>query len=197
MADTYDSSWAEDTVAELARHGVEFACGLGTAELDAIAVSFGVAVPHELELILRVGVPVSPMWARWFDGPDQIAAETRRWIDQSFAFDVEQGQYWHPLLGERPASDAAAVDQALAFLAAAPPLIPIYSHRFITTCVPGPRAVLSVWQPVDSIIYGNDLADYLSREFTIERPSWAASEAPRVPVWEDLFDLFSDKPGPG
>lgn len=73
----------------------------------------------------------------------------------------------------------------------AAPLIPIYAHRFLTTAPEsGPRAVLSVWQAVDSIFSGNDLAAYFAREFGIDRPSWAVDNPPPVPVWEELFDLF-------
>lgn len=180
MAATYDVDWAEQTVAQLARRGVEFASGLSSVDLDAISSSFSVPVPEEFELLLRVGVPVSPKWARWLDGPEQVAADARLWIDRAFAFDIEQCQYWHPLFGARPVSDADAVIQALEFVSTSPPLIPIYSHRFLTTPSSRPRAVLSVWQAVDSVFYGNDLADYLSREFAIERPLWAASDAPRV-----------------
>jgi hypothetical protein len=87
--------------------------------------------------------------------------------------------------------DADAVAQALEVVRAARPLLPIYAHRFLATSPSdGPRAVLSVWQPTDSIFYGNDMADYLAREFGLDRPDWAADDAPPVPVWEDLFDLF-------
>jgi hypothetical protein len=136
-------------------------------------------------------VPTSPKWARWVDGPEAVAQHAREWIETAFTFDIEQRQYWHPLLGDRPADDTDAVAQALEFVRAAPPLLPIYAHRFLATSPSdGPRAVLSVWQPTDSIFYGNDLADYLAREFNLDRPAWAADDAPRVPVWEDLFDLF-------
>jgi hypothetical protein len=136
-------------------------------------------------------VPTSQKWAAWTDGPDIVLESTRDWIDCGFSFDIEQSQYWHPLFGERPEHVDEAVARALAFVAHAPTLFPIYAHRFLSS-VPadGDRAVLSVWQAVDSIFYGNDLADYFAREFNVDRPTWAASEAPRVPVWEDLFDLF-------
>lgn len=115
----------------------------------------------------------------------------REWIHHGFAFDVEHGDYWHPSFGPRPARLADAIERALAVVDEAPPLFPIYAHRFLASQpVEGPRAVLSVWQAVDSIFYGNDLANYLTREFGIERPSWATAEAPPVPVWQDLFDLF-------
>ena len=41
----------------------------------------------------------------------------------------------------------------------------------------------------DSIYYGNDLVDYLAKEFRVPRPSWATSAPPQVPVWGDLLQL--------
>ena len=75
----------------------------------------------------------------------------------------------------------------------APPLIPIYAHCFLTTHEDsGPRAVLVVWQATDSIFHGYDMADYFTREFMVDQPHWTAQDAPAVPVWEDLFDLFCE-----
>jgi hypothetical protein len=119
--------------------------------------------------------------------------EHRDQIRQSFRFDIGENSYWHPLFGAKPAEVEDAIALAIAFVDRAPPLIPVFGHRYL---VADPavktRAVLSVYQAVDSIVYGNDLADYLSREFGIPNPEWSSEEAPRVPVWEDLFDLWGE-----
>jgi hypothetical protein len=185
---TFDEAWAEGAIASLSARGETMAPGLTSRELDAIGEAFGVEVPHEYALLLSAGTPTSPRWVQWSDGPDAVADEARRWIDQRFAFDIEHNGYWSPLFGPRPPRTAEAVDRALAFLATAPVLIPVYGHRFLTTGA-APRAVLSVWQAVDTIYYGYDLADYLARELDVPRPTWAASDPPPVPIWEDLFDL--------
>lgn len=196
VSESYDAGWAEETVARLKGVGIDFAAGLTVQEFDAIENSFGVAMPTELALLLTAGVPISEKWARWPDGPEMVAQDTRSWIDRAFEFDITVGDYWHPLLGERPESDTEAVAQALEVVHAASPLMPIYAHRFITTTsANGPRPVLSVWQAVDSIIYGNDLADYLAREFRIERPRWAAAQPAGVPVWDELFDIYGTETG--
>lgn len=106
---------------------------------------------------------------------------------------MEQGSYWHPLLGKRPESTEEAVGQALGVVLQGPPLIPVFAHRYLCAApLEGPRAVLSVWQAVDSIFIGNDLADYFASEFHIPKPKWAADHPPRVPFWEDLFDLWGE-----
>lgn len=187
----FSEAWASRAVEQLARQGVAFTGGLSDGQIARIGEVFGARVPDEFALFLGAGVPISPTWAGWADGAEAVLDSTREWIDRAFAFDIEHGQYWHPLLGDRPERLGDAIHQALEVVRAAPPLIPIYAHRFITTHeTPGPRAVLSVWQAVDSIFYGNDLADYLAREFGVSRPSWAAATEPPVPVWEDLFDLW-------
>jgi hypothetical protein len=191
MVDGFDEAWASSVVGQLSRLGVRFAPGLSDSELNEIGRAFGTPVPSELSLFLAAGVPASPKWAAWTAGPEAVLRSTREWIDRAFRFDFEQGQYWHPLFGERPERVDDAVARALAFVEHAPPLFPIYAHRYLSSApAAGRRAVLSVWQAVDSIFYGNDLADYFAREFKVDRPVWAASELPPVPVWEELFDLF-------
>lgn len=193
----FDEAWADTTVRQLAARGVEFTEGLTAADVSALGSAFGTPVPPELAFLLQAAVPVSTKWAQWTEGPDAVAAEARRWVHNAFAFDIEQNAYWHPSFGLKSADPSSAIKQALAVVDTAPPLFPIYAHRFLVSRPSDDtRAVLSVWQAVDSIFYGNDLADYLAREFGIDRPSWAATEAPQVPVWEDLFDLFcSGLPG--
>lgn len=191
MSGPFDQAWAENTVRQLADKGVNFAPGMSHRDIEAAANAFGSALPTELASFLRAGVPKSEGWAPWENGFAGVAKVGRDWIDRAFEFDVRHGQYWHPLFGPRPSSPDAAVQVALAYVRTAPPLFPIYSHRFLSS-VPAdrPRPVLSVWQAVDSIYYGNDLADFFARQFKIDRPDWAASEPSGVPVWGELFDLL-------
>jgi hypothetical protein len=61
---------------------------------------------------------------------------------------------------------AEALRTARAELAAVPPLVPVYGHRYLPgTAGEWGHPVLSVRQ-TDIIVYGNDLADYLRHEFT-------------------------------
>ena len=190
MVDGFNEHWAVAVVDELVGLGISVERGLSSAEVASIGEAFGAEVPPELALLLTAGVPVAPRWPRWLDGPETVAAEAREWIAGAFAFDIEHAGYWHPRFGGRPATTADAIEQALAVVAAAPPLVPVYGHRFLCTVpVDAPRAVLSVWQAVDTIYYGADLADYLHRELGVTRPDWAGDEMPPVPVWGELFEL--------
>lgn len=193
----FDDEWADAVVEQLHRKGVVFAQGLTDVEVDEAATAFGCPMPAELETLLRRAVPTGPRWARWTEGANKVAADAREWVDGAFRFDVEHSGYWHRCLGEQPDGVAESISQACSSVATTPPLFPIWGHRFLTSApADGSRAVLPVWQAVDSILYGNDLADYLAREFGIERPAWAAPDPPPVPVWEDLFDLFGSAEAP-
>src|SRR5437660_12936358 len=102
------------------------------------------AVPPELEALLRAAVPISPNWADWRAGAHVVANKTREWIHRAFAFDIEQNQYWHQMFGVRPIDAASAVAQALAVVDAAPPLFPLQAHRFLCSAPRGDaRGVLS------------------------------------------------------
>lgn len=164
--------------------------GLTEGEIAEIEAVFDVPLPTELATFLSAGVPVGRGWADWPSGPAAVHERARDWLDRAFTFDIENNVYWHAMFGERPPGNVEAAGIALQVVGCAPPLIPIYAHRFLATApAEGTRAVLSVWQADDSIFYGTDLADCFAREFGITRPSWVAATEPPVPVWEDLFGL--------
>jgi hypothetical protein len=92
---------------------------------------------------------------------------------------------WGPVPQDKQTAYAVLGDQ----LARAPRLIPIWFHR----CIPDrPQAagnpVYSIVQ-TDIISYGNDLADYLYREFGVPRPVWAAAVPREIPFWSELVRL--------
>jgi hypothetical protein len=79
------------------------------------------------------------------------------------------------------------VAHARELVAAAPPLVPLYSHRFIPaepTLVGNP--VFSIVQ-TDVIYYGMDLADYLHAQFGVPRPAWVATSARPIRFWVDFL----------
>lgn len=106
----FDQQWAATAVAQLSDRGVEFASAMTDSDLAAIEARFGCLMPPELSIFLRAGVPVSPKWARWTEGADVVAAESREWPRATFTFDIEHNGYWHPSLGDQPGdlSDAMA-----------------------------------------------------------------------------------------
>ncbi|MFB7831604.1 SMI1/KNR4 family protein [Streptomyces sp. NPDC056056] len=158
---------AEDARALLRLVPAEIAPGLGEAELDAVEERFGFRFAADHRVFLAAGLPLgSPRWPDWRGGdPDDLADRLARPAD-GLLFDVEHNGFWHPAWGPRPSRVAEALRLARAELANVPPLVPLYSHRYLPgTSGDWGHPVLSVVQ-TDIIVYGNDLADYLRHEFT-------------------------------
>ena len=188
----FDDAYARLVTAELEARGIAIGPGFRGPEFEAIELAVGSPIPPELRRLWEAGVPTGKDFPSWRNDPIGEAKHFRDWIAGAVRFDVEKGQYWHPSWGPRPTEDQTAVARALEILSGAPPMIRVFSHRFMTTEPHGwGNPVLSVWQMVDSVYYGFDLADYLAKEFEVTRPDWAASAPPFVPFWGQLFGLES------
>ncbi|MFI5527644.1 hypothetical protein ACIA8O_03705 [Kitasatospora sp. NPDC051853] len=164
-------------------HRSPLAPGLSERELDAVEERFGFRFAADHRMFLRAGLPLGRSWPDW---RDEEAADKLRgrlgWPVEGTLFDVGHNSFWHPLWGERPEESEEAVRIAEAFLADAPQLVPVFSHRYLPG-TPGEfgHPVLSVYQ-TDIIFYGADLADYLLREFTRQAPHSFHARA-TVPFW--------------
>jgi hypothetical protein len=120
-------------------------------------------------------------WPDWRNGdPDRLREHVHglsRWALE----DIDQGRVWSSHWGQRPADTAEARRIAREKLAEAPPMIPVYAHRYL----PGGSGtfgfpVLSIHQTTDVVIYGGNLDDYIYREFG--KPDILQD----VPFWSDL-----------
>jgi hypothetical protein len=102
-------------------------------------------------------------------------------------FDVEHTALWHPSWGQRPAGTGEALRTARQHLSRAPRMIPVFGHRYL----PAGRGtyghpVLSIYQS-DIIVYGTDLADYITCEFSRRLISADWAPPPMVPFWSDFL----------
>jgi hypothetical protein len=96
-------------------------------------------------------------------------------------FDVENNGFWYEGWGPKPAKEGPALKTARWNLDKAPVMVPVFSHRFLPAGLDH-HPVLSMMQ-TDIIVYGNDLADYLAREF---------SDAPGTPDINSTVEFWSD-----
>ncbi|WP_435974084.1 hypothetical protein [Streptomyces sp. Qhu_M48] len=156
----------EDARLLLALLPVDVGPGLGAAELGAVEARFGFSFAADHRVLLGTGLPLGGSWPDWRDGdPEELA----RWLEgpaDGVLFDVEHSGFWHPSWSPRPSGTDEALRVARAGLAAAPRLVPVFGHRYLPgTAGAWGHPVLSVHQ-TDVVLYGNDLADYLRREFT-------------------------------
>jgi hypothetical protein len=186
-------SIVDQAYAQLRAQGTTIESGLNDTELAGVGEAVGAEVPVDLATMWEIGLPVGESWPAWREDPAGTAADARAFVHHAFAFDIENG-YWIDAFGRRPDGLEEAKAVAADVVAGWPPLIRVYGHRFLVTDPSGPGSpVLSVWQAFDSIYYGRDLPDYLTREFLRPAeslgPNGAVTGAQPVPYWGEAFDL--------
>jgi hypothetical protein len=146
-----DVMWA-DLVGTLRNNRVEFEAGLTDAEILAAEARHGFRFPPDLQAFLQAGLPRGSDFPDWRDGDEAVL---RGWLDlplRGILFDIEHNGFWLDEWGPRPALLAEAQRVASELVAAAPRLIPVYSHRMMPSepHLPG-NPVFSVHQT--DIIY--------------------------------------------
>jgi hypothetical protein len=152
---------------------IEFDAGMTDAEVAAVESRFEFQFPPDLREFLQTALPRGPQFPDW---RCEDEAALRDWLDlprQGVLFDVEHNGIWLSEWGPRPSSLKEALRVAGELVAAAPRLIPVYSHRMMPDepHLSG-NPVFSVHQ-TDIIHYGFDLADYLRHEFGLPgREPW-------------------------
>lgn len=172
-------------VAALAAAGVVFEAGLSDGEIRRVRDTFGLEFPPDLRRFLQTALPVSAHFPNWRSGSK---AQLREQIDfclDGLYFDVEHNDLWLEEWGAPPATTEEALAVARRELATVPRMIPVYGHRFLPAEPPQEgNPVFSIYQS-DIIIYGNDLAAYLSAEFHIPNPT-RSPETPRdIRFWSE------------
>lgn len=157
--------------------------GLDDDEVAAIEKEFGFRFADDHRAFLAAGLPVGRGWVDWRTD-DRAALRERLAIPvEGVLFDVGENDFWYEGWGPRPGSPEAALGSARAYLMTVPRMIPLYSHRYLPAALTG-HPVLSIYQ-TDVVHYGNDLVDWLNREFAIGSPA-ASIARPSVPFWRDL-----------
>jgi hypothetical protein len=166
--------------------GAQVEPGLRDEEFARVETELLLRFPPDLRALLSSGVPVGKGFPDWRRG----STKQLRWLldgpIDGVVFDVSANSYWRPEWGDRPAEPEKAEARARAELAEVPSLVPVFSHRFmpIEPHEEG-NPVFSVSQ-TDVIVFGNDLAGYLAKEFRIPLPDWSRKSPKWIPFWSDL-----------
>ena len=191
-----------DTLAQrLSAIGTRLAPGLSEAELAAAEGEFDVRFPDDLRQVLQAFLPLDPpertqrpRWPNWRDGPVEVLRARLAWPWDGIAFDLEHTDVWLPAWGPRPVSSEERIDVARRLYEAAPRLVPIFAHRYISAEPPlAGNPVLSVYQ-MDIVYYGLDLVGYFQAEFKVPAPAWAATRARPIRYWDDLLGALEPDP---
>lgn len=157
--------------------------------LAEIEYLYNITFPKSLVEFYKLGIPFGGKFAdfpNWFDFSNCNVESIRKRLDfpmKSLKNDVING-FWISLWGERPSS-VTCVEKIFTELSFnAPKLIPVYGHRYIPMlCMVENPPLLSI-AGQDIVYYGEDLLDYLNREF-LGRSGRVCINCD-VPFWEDI-----------
>ncbi|GIE93195.1 hypothetical protein [Paractinoplanes rishiriensis] len=158
--------------------------GLTDAEFDAVEREFGFTFAADHRAFLAAGVPTGRGWPDWRGTDRDRLREQAAFPVEGVLFDVGENEFWYDGWGPRPATADQAVAAARFHLATAPRMVPLFTHRYLPAGL-NPHPVLSIYQ-TDVVHYGNDLADWLNREFGLGEPA-TDRRRPTVPFWRELL----------
>jgi hypothetical protein len=125
---------------------------------DRLDLEFG----HVHREFIQSAVPVGKSWPDWRHDSDEDLRGRLDWPIDGLIFDVHNNGFWPATWGDRPDGTKDRERKARAHLAGVPRLVPVFSHRCLTSDPQfRPRTVFSVHQ-ADVIFYGDDLLDYVT-----------------------------------
>ncbi|MGB7284709.1 MAG: hypothetical protein WBE13_20750 [Candidatus Acidiferrum sp.] len=176
------------------QQGIVFEKGLMADEFESLEHRNGFRFPDDLREFLSLGLPVSDHFPDWRTGKVVGGHGSRSTIDglidwpaRGMCFDIENNGFWMQEWGPRPDQLEDAFQVAREFVKQAPPLIPVFSHRFLPAePLTAGNPVLSVYQ-TDIIYYGPELASYWVNEFKLPIPS-ENKEPKSIRFWSDIID---------
>ena len=173
----------------LEKSGVKMTQGLSDEEFAHIERLYGIRFPPDLRQFLSIGLPVSGGWPDWRLAGEQKIRDRLAWPLEGIIYDIENNSFWCRDWGPRPTGTASAIQMASQASEAVPPMIPIFSHRYIPA-VPSESGnpVFSIYQ-TDVIYYGANLMDYFQNEFLMAfgRAEYTiASPVREIPFWSQL-----------
>ena len=199
MSSDEGTQLGHDAAARLAQIGCcPIGPGLTGTEFARIERDYGVEFAADHRAFLSEGLPLNTApqagqawrkpWPDWRDGNPADLRRQLNWPTEGVLFDVANNAFWHPAWPPRPAGPSDALQAARQHLSQTPAMIPVYGHRYLPaghgTCG---HPVLSIYQS-DIIVYGTDLADYITHEFSGSR--WRLSKdwtpPPMVPFWSEF-----------
>jgi hypothetical protein len=181
-------------VRELRLNGVAFDEGLTDDEISRVEREYDFRFPPDLRDFLHFSLPISDGFPNWrigdvASGKQPTAIRERMdWPSAGICFDVERNNFWAQGWGTKPEDLESALKIARQKLGAVPKLIPLYSHRYISSePLQSGNPIFSVYQS-DVIYYGNDLPSYFAHEFGVNCPDWTIKQPRKIPFWSELAE---------
>ncbi|MDP3278567.1 MAG: SMI1/KNR4 family protein [Deltaproteobacteria bacterium] len=212
-----NSPSGDGRIGTFASQGMRWKPALTSEEISAVEERFGLRFPSAYRAMLRVMGGTTPMQRLGYldasgqptsepvmtkvtgfydprDDVETIAALRDSLAERLWGPDADaegSGHPWPRTFGPRPESYEAALSCIRSWLREAPPLWPLYLHRYLVIEKdPAKSVVLSVWHNCDIVVYGGDLRDYLCHELGVMADATSPRDATdvRVPAWSDLIE---------
>jgi len=178
------------------QEGIVFERGLAPGELADIEARYEFRFPPDLREFLSIGLPVSDDFPNWRTGRitwrsnSKSISDHLNWPYRGMCFDIENNGFWMRDWEARPEGLQKAFEIARKIVKAAPPLIPVFSHRYLPAePLAAGNPIISVYQ-TDIIYYGRDLRTYLTHEFELcdIDHATATEDSRRIRFWSDVID---------
>jgi hypothetical protein len=178
----------------LKNKGIYFEKGLSDIEYNAIVSMFGISFPYDLKCFLQTAFPISAGFVNWrkalvYKEERKHVKERLSWPIEGILFDVCNNEFWDDEWGEKPNDDESRTNIVKTYYKKYPPLIPIYSHRYIPAFpIEEGNPVFSIYQ-TDIIYYGYDLISYFCNEFHIKSFEYHAPKRPKyIEFWGKIAE---------
>ncbi|MCR8843327.1 SMI1/KNR4 family protein [Paenibacillus sp. SC116] len=180
----------KNTISRLKGHGIKFEAGLTSEEIIRIEDIYKIIFPVDLREMLHNALPVGERFPNWRDFSEHNTnriLEMLNWPLEGMLFDVEHNEFWFDLWGSKPIEIEKAKELCIEEYKKVPKLIPIYSHRYISSH-PNEEGnpIFSVYQ-TDIIYYGENLDEYFKVEFNDkEHKDINYSKIKKIEFWSDI-----------
>jgi hypothetical protein len=187
-----EEAWGAYLTLAVERLESDGSTGLTNAQLAAVEAAVGAQLPFEVGLLLVMGVPAKEPWVDWRHDPEAIVADWNRRITASVLSAIEHEDYWWPGFGARPSEPATRLSVARAGVDALPATLPLHGNHAVLLEATLPAGT-NDGNPVLSIVgidiapAGDDLAQWLGREFDVPLPMWPQPEGREFTFWSDIM----------
>ncbi len=181
----------QEIASKLKSKGVVFDEGMSVTEIDEVEEVYNINFPSELKHLYSIALPVSKGFYNWRDTSKHNLEYIKSALEmplRGLLFDLEINGLWCDNWGQKTDSIEEAKRIFLKHYAAAPQMIPIYSHRYIPFIKDNMKIpVFSIMQS-DIIYYGPDLSTYLEIEFGFrEYRGIQNKKYEYIDFWSDLI----------
>lgn len=170
--------------------GVTFGNPLSEDELNKIEAIAKGKIPSALRSLLSNGVPINgphgDSYARWDLGIDEVFNKWDSFFFELLAYNIQEGGFWHPILGDKPNKIKEAQLQAVSIIKEQPKIIPIEENRVGVIAGLDDGPVIDYYGPLDSTGW-QSLYDYFYDNYPNPEYKGIANKVKNIHFWGDIF----------